>query len=80
MRRLGTTIFLDVPVDVLIDRLERSKKRRPLLQGEGMEDKVRTILEARMPLYEQADVRVNLGDLDARDGAALVLAAMGVTP
>lgn len=78
MRRLGITIFLDVPVDVLIERLERSKKRRPLLQGEGMEDKVMSILEQRMPLYRQADVHVHLDDGDAEEGAARVLAALGV--
>lgn len=80
MARLGTTIFLDVPEDVLIARLERSKKRRPLLQGEGMEDKVRAILAARLPLYRKADLVVQLGDADAASGAELVLEALAVRP
>lgn len=80
MRRLGTTIFLDVPVDVLLARLAVSKKRRPLLQGDDMEDKVRSILAARTDLYLQADVKVELGDLEAEDGATRVLAALEARP
>ncbi len=78
MRRLGTTIFMDVPFDILIARLHASKKRRPLLQGEDMESKVAAILEARLPLYRQADLTVTLEHLDANDSADRILAALGV--
>lgn len=77
MRNLGTTIFLDVPLDVLTARLRASKKPRPLLQVEDVETKIREILEARRSLYEQADIIVQLGSATAEPAAQLVLAALG---
>lgn len=78
MRRLGITLYLDAPFDVLVARLAASRKRRPLLQGEGMEAKVEQILEARLPLYRQADLIVPIGDLNAEAAAQLALRALGV--
>lgn len=67
-KRIGTTIFLDVPEELLLERVQRGTKRRPLLQREDWQDAFREILATRRPLYEQADVRfeVNLdGDIEA---------------
>lgn len=55
MKRLGTTIFIKVPEELLIERLATAKKRRPLLETENWEDKVKELLAARMSLYLQAD-------------------------
>lgn len=76
MRRLGVTIFLDVPLDVLITRLKNSKKRRPLLQTEDVEGRIEQILEARMPIYRRADITVQLGEATAGAAASLVLDAL----
>lgn len=73
MRALGTVIFLDVPLDILIDRLRASKKRRPLLQAENFEERVETILSSRRTVYEQADVHVHLGDLMSEPATDLIL-------
>lgn len=78
MRALGTTIFLDVPLDVLTDRLKKSRKPRPLLQTEDVEGRIQEILEARRPLYEQANLTVQLGPATAEPAARLVLEALGV--
>lgn len=78
MRRLGTTIFLSVDLDVLTARLATSKKKRPLLQGGAMEEKVEKILEQRLPLYRQADLIVELADLDAQSAALRVEEALRV--
>jgi shikimate kinase len=61
MRRLGVTLFLDAGREVLCGRLAASKKKRPLLEVEDWEGRVETLLEARIPLYTQADLRVELG-------------------
>jgi shikimate kinase len=58
LRRLGKVVYIDVPTDILVARLAVSKKRRPLLETEDPEAKIRELLESRRSLYEQADLRV----------------------
>ncbi|MCX7800378.1 MAG: shikimate kinase [Fimbriimonadales bacterium] len=60
MRRIGTTLFLDVSWERLAIRLRRSRFRRPLLASDDWRDKLRTLWEARRPLYLRADVRVEI--------------------
>jgi len=72
LRRLGLTVFLDATPETLKDRLARSKKKRPLLQTEEWESRIDQLLLARMPLYLQADVRVEVDDVDLEDGAQKV--------
>lgn len=76
MRALGTVIYLKAPLEVLMERLAASKKKRPLLQVDDPEERVKTILEARTHLYEQADIIIDLGASDAEGGAQLVIEAM----
>lgn len=76
MRALGPVIYLRAPLEVLMERLAASKKKRPLLQTEDPEERVKAILEARTPLYEQADIIIDLGASDAEVGAELVVRAM----
>lgn len=56
MRRLGLVIFLDVPPDRLVDRLRRSKKKRPLLEVEDWEKRVADLYYQRLPMYQRADL------------------------
>jgi shikimate kinase len=56
LHRLGTTIFLRVSVEQLIERLTVSRKRRPLLEVENWQDRLRDLYDQRMPLYEKAMV------------------------
>lgn len=53
----GIVIWLDLPVDLLRQRLI-GDMGRPLLQGDDWETRLQTLLEQRFPLYNQADVRV----------------------
>lgn len=69
MRRLGVVAFVDVSLECLIERLSVSKKPRPLLQGDDWKDKLRTLLEERLPLYSKADVRVDVSGLAMSDAA-----------
>eukprot|EP00172_Hildenbrandia_rubra_P001293 Plantae.Rhodophyta-Hildenbrandia_rubra.ctg18412.p1 GENE.Plantae.Rhodophyta-Hildenbrandia_rubra.ctg18412~~Plantae.Rhodophyta-Hildenbrandia_rubra.ctg18412.p1 ORF type:complete len:273 (+),score=48.45 Plantae.Rhodophyta-Hildenbrandia_rubra.ctg18412:308-1126(+) len=57
----GLTVWLDVPVDVLVKRLE-GDDTRPLLVGEDLQEKLSDILEKRTRMYKQADVRVHVDE------------------
>lgn len=53
LKQLGTVIYLRVTPQTVCTRLA-SDTTRPLLQGDHPEEKVRTLLEQRSPLYESA--------------------------
>lgn len=73
LERLGTTVFLDVAEQALIERLKTAKKRRPLLETENWEQKVHELRTQRLPLYSQAQIRVVLerDDFDSVVGQIL---------
>ncbi len=54
MRKIGTVIYLETPVEDIIERVKRSQNR-PLLQIENPEERIYLLLEKRIPLYRQAD-------------------------
>lgn len=60
--RLGRTVFLDVPTELLAHRLELSNRKRPLLQTEDWLKKLSDLYDSRRPLYEQADLVVPITD------------------
>lgn len=54
----GIVIYLDTPIDVLVNRLKGDTKRPLLRDAESLTDRVTEILNSRRHLYEQADVVV----------------------
>ncbi len=57
MNKQGHTIFLNTPVDVLVERLIRGKHKRPIvskLRDEEIRDFVSRHLKERMRYYEMA--------------------------
>ncbi len=78
LRRLGTTIYLEVDADLLIERLRASRKKRPLLEVDQWEQRLRDLLETRRPLYEQADRRVRIETQSHEEVAHSILALMKV--
>lgn len=76
MQRLGITIYLEATADTLIERLEQSKKKRPLLVGQEMPDRIAGMLEERRCAYERADLSVRVDGLMVSDVAAKVLCAI----
>jgi shikimate kinase len=58
--RHGIVIWLDVPLEVLSDRLQNDQTR-PILQGVDLRQKLHTLLEQRRHLYAQADVHIAVG-------------------
>ncbi len=55
LRRDGVLVYLKADPQVLLARLGRDGAERPLLAGD-LETRLRALLEARAPLYEQADI------------------------
>jgi shikimate kinase len=54
MRALGTVVLIDSTVESLARRLSRATDR-PNLRGEGsLEDRIKTLLDERMPIYLDA--------------------------
>ena len=53
LRRHGVVVHLDAAADVLLGRLGRDR-RRPLLQGEDVADRIAALLAERQPLYQAA--------------------------
>ena len=62
MKAAGTVVWLDVPLDVLLPRIERTGGDRPLLaglKGEALRIRVEELLKPRLPIYQQADLRIH---------------------
>ena len=81
LRRLGITIYLRASTETIIARLTASKKKRPLLMADAWPERVIELLQKRSPLYEQADVSVEVDSDDVVSVAKKVLQALeGVQP
>ena len=73
----GVSIWLDADLKILLKRVRR-KSDRPLLQTDDPEETLRKLMEARRPVYELADLRVESREIpqDAMaDDTLAVLAA-----
>jgi len=63
MNEHGTTVFLDPPLDWMLERLEKGRDHRPLLQtGEELADFVSQKLADRRPIYEKAHIQLQPTD------------------
>ena len=61
MLAAGTVVYLDVPFDDLLARVEQKGGDRPLLiglKGDALRKRVEDLLAVRMPTYGQAHMRV----------------------
>lgn len=61
MNRFGVTLFLDTSIPVLVERLVRGKRKRPLLQGIEVEElnvKINNHLAQRRFYYEQSHYKL----------------------
>ena len=76
LRRIGTTIYLRASTETIIARLNASKKKRPLLMADAWPERVIGLLEKRTPLYEQADILVEVDSDDVVNVAKRVLKAV----
>ncbi len=64
-RRIGTVVYLRATPELLIKRLMKSRKSRPLLQTEDPEKKILELFNYRDPLYmDAADYVLEIDDMD----------------
>lgn len=61
IRDTALSIWLDVPLEELVARVERKPNKRPLLVGVDVPRKLAELMAARAPVYAEADLRVNVG-------------------
>jgi len=74
--RQGVVIWLDAPEPVLLCRLSADPTPRPLLSSDDAAARLQALLQERLPLYGQADLRISQGDDTPEQVAALVLEAL----
>ncbi|MBX3117805.1 MAG: shikimate kinase [Fimbriimonadaceae bacterium] len=72
MRRLGTVIYLRADLSRLTNRLEQSKRKRPLLMVEDWEGKLSDLIDQRAHLYEKADIVFDTEDSPVFEVAAKI--------
>lgn len=72
LRRLGATVWLNVPFDVIVGRMSAyGRRQRPLLDDE---DAARNLYEERLSSYRQADLEIQIAaGEDAAQVAARIL-------
>lgn len=79
MRRLGRILYLRASAESLIEHLGSSQKKRPLLDAEDWQDRLRNLLEVRRPLYEKAEFQIDIDGLDIDSVTKLALKAFRST-
>jgi len=76
MRKNGVTLWLDADIELLWSRV-RHKDTRPLLRTDNPYETLKTLYEARLPHYQQADIRVTAEpDFSIEDMCDRVVAAL----
>ncbi len=71
----AVTIWLKADVDILAKRVGR-KTTRPLLADRDPRDVLAQVLEARAPLYGEADILIDTGDQPHQETVDAIIAAL----
>ena len=74
--RQWVVIWLDAPEAVLLRRLSADPTPRPLLSSSDPAARLQALLQERLPLYGQADLRISQGDGTPDQVAAQVLESL----
>ena len=73
LSKLGYVVWLQAPVDVILQRTARNRDR-PLLQTENPREKIEKLLVERSPLYHQiADLELETAGLETEEIACGIL-------
>ena len=76
LKARAVTIWLDAPVDVLVERTGR-RDTRPLLRDGNRAATLARLDQERRPLYAEADIHVRSGDGAHGDVVDAIVAALG---
>lgn len=64
LKKIGVTVFLNAPLHKILNNLKG--KFRPLVGNTIDENKVKELLEYRLPTYQNADIAINTDNLDIK--------------
>jgi len=56
MKETGITVFLDVDIEEIIDRVSQSSQDRPLLKKENLKEQIQRLYYERIEIYFQAHI------------------------
>lgn len=74
MNQLGTTVFLEVSLPVLFNRLKQGKHKRPILKNKDdveLLDFIRSSIAGRLPVYQKCQLHFNADLLDNEKEVAI---------
>ena len=60
MNIVGISIWLNSNIDIIYNRLKKSKNERPLMATFNTKEKLETLLKERSFYYQKADIKVNI--------------------
>ena len=61
LKEKAVSIWLDVPLEELVVRVQKKPGKRPLLIGQDIHAKLSELWQARAPIYALADMKVGVG-------------------
>ena len=74
IRRLGVSVWIAPPLEVLFERLDRGgRAKRPLYRGR---EQARVLYQSRQDAYRMADLRIEPSSTDTADRVAARIAAL----
>jgi len=76
VKRLGVSVWLDCPLEIILARLAGTTDRPLFVSAEQM----RALLQARLPAYQQADLRVEAGHRTPEAVAEEIIRRLGLQP
>ena len=74
--RQGIIAWIDLDKDIAIERLKNEIEKRPLLQGNNLNDLYISIFQSRQNLYSQADLRIKVKKENIEEVAMKIIYAM----
>jgi len=70
MNRKGLTVYLEMPVGKIVERLKNAKRKRPLVAGKSDNELLSTInerLDNRLLYYQKAKITVDVIDIEINE-------------
>jgi len=77
--RRGVSVWLRADLEVLVARVSR-RNNRPLLQERDARAVLADLIERRSPIYAEADVTIDSGDVPPDSTASRTITALAITP
>jgi shikimate kinase len=72
----GTSVFMNIPINMAIHRLKNAKKPRPLLENilpSDFSEFLQNLYLKRLPFYQQAHILMDTNTMDAKQLSQIIL-------